>query len=210
MLRFGASGLLGYVSPTETFRADQLLVGLVLSARELGLYVAALALCNLPRFLAQGLGLVAYSTIAAVSDEATKRRLLWKYTALGGGVAGCVAVPLIVFAHPLLDLAFGHEFASAARTAQILLVGTAVLCGRRLLADGLRGAGAPWAGSVAEGLSWFWLVPAAVLLVPAMGLEGVAISLASSYVVTTLVLVRVAERRDLGIPRGRQAVPGPS
>jgi len=204
MVRFGSSALLGYVSPTESFRVDQLVVGLALSIRDLGLYVAALAFCNLPRFLAQGLGLVAYPAIAGAPDLATKRRLLWKFVALGTGAAAVVVTPIIAFAHPLLNLAFGHEFVAAAATLQILLAGTVVLCARRLMADGLRGAGAPGVGSAAEALSWFWLVPALVVLVPSMGLEGVAIALSSSWVVTTCVLLGAAERRGLGVRPRRQ------
>lgn len=201
MLRFGSAGLFGYVSPTETFKVDQLVVGLVLSVHDLGLYVAALAFCNLPRFLAQALGLVSYPAIASAPSHAARRRLLWKFVALGTAAALLVAVPLLTLARPLLNLAFGHAFVAAATTTQILLAGTVMLCVRRLLADGLRGAGAPGAGSLAEVLSWFWLIPALALLVPRYGLTGVALALASSYVATTIILLVEAERRGLGLIR---------
>lgn len=199
MIHFGGKGLLGYVSPTETFRIDQLLVGFVLSVHDLGLYVAALAFCNLPRFLAQGLGLVAYPAIARAPDQATKRRLLWKFVGLATAAAAVVVAPLVVFAHDLLDLAFGPEFGPASTTAQILLAGTVLLCARRLMADGLRGAGAPGAGSLAEALSWLWVIPALAVLVPAYGLMGVALALSTSYVVTAAVLISIAARRGLGL-----------
>lgn len=199
LVRFGTAGLVGYVSPTESFRVDQLIVGLLLSVHDLGLYVAALAFCSLPRFLAQGLGLVLYPAVAGAPDVRAQRRLIWRFSAVGTAAAIVVVAPLLVFARPVLELAFGSEFAEAAPATQVLLAGTVVVCARRLIADGLRGAGSPGAGSVAEALSWGWLIPALVLLVPTMGLMGVAVAVASSYVVTTLLLVRAAGRRGLGL-----------
>ncbi|UUY02900.1 oligosaccharide flippase family protein [Svornostia abyssi] len=199
LVSFGAAGLLGTVSPTETFRVDQLIVGVVLSPAELGLYVSALAFCNLPRFLAQGLGLVAYPRLAETDDPLVQRRLLWRYTALGTAAAAVVAIPLSVFAEPLIRLTFGREFVGAASVAQILLAGTVVLCARRVMSDCLRGVGAPSAGSYAEAFSWVWLIPALVVLVPPYGVDGVALALAISYVLSAGLLIWIAERRGLGI-----------
>ena len=60
MARFGARGLLGTVSPLETLRLDQAIVGLFLSPTALGLYVVGVSFTNLPRFIAQSIGFVAY------------------------------------------------------------------------------------------------------------------------------------------------------
>lgn len=207
MLRFGLSGFLGSVSPTETFRVDQLVVGLALSTQDLGLYVAALAFCNLPRFMAQGLGLVAYPRIAAEADRAIQRRLLWRFAGLGTLAALVVALPLVAFDEELMTLAFGDAFAGAATTMQILVLGTVVLCARRMLADGLRGAGAPGAGSLAEVVALIALVPAILLLAPPYGLEGIAVALAISYAVSLGVLLLALERQGLGVTNRRHQSP---
>ena len=47
----------------ETFRLDQAVVGLFLTPAALGLYVVGLAFANLPRFIAQSVGYIAYPRI---------------------------------------------------------------------------------------------------------------------------------------------------
>jgi O-antigen/teichoic acid export membrane protein len=198
MISFGLRGLLGSVSPTETFNLDQLIVGVVLSTRDLGLYVGALALTNLPRFLAQGLGLVAYTRVAG-ERPSRQARVVWRFTFLGGAAAALAAAPLAAFAQPILGFAFGHAFESAATTVRLLLAGTVVLCVRRVLSECLKGAGAPGAGSRAEILSWLALAPALAALAPSLGIEGVAIALGISYAVSLSALLVSAAR--LGMMR---------
>ncbi len=197
MQRFGLRGFLGSVSPTETFRVDQLVVGLLLSTTDLGLYVAALAFCNLPRFLAQALGLVAFPRIAQ-DNEAHRRRRLWQFTALGTAAAAAVSLPLALMAGVLVPLAFGEDFRPAVSATQVLLGGTVVLCTRRVMSECMRGAGVPGAGSIAEALSLVALAPALVLLVPPYGLLGVAWALAVSYAVSLFVLLVIAWRHGFG------------
>ena len=197
--RFGLRGLVGAVSPTETFRIDQLVVGFVLSSRNLGLYVAALAFTNFPRFLAQGIALVAYPRIAAANDRAEQRRLLWRFTALGTFAGAAVAGPLILFAGAIITATFGPEFAAATTTAQILLLGAIPLCARRVMSVALAGADAPGAGSRAELISWIALVPLMAAGAPLLGIEGVAIGLSASYVVSLLALYLMASRLGLGL-----------
>lgn len=47
VLSFGLRGVIGSVSPIDDVRIDQLMVGLLMDSRALGLYVAAIAFCNL-------------------------------------------------------------------------------------------------------------------------------------------------------------------
>ncbi len=64
MVAFGAKGLLGANSPIEYYRVDQAVVGLFLTPVALGLYSVALAFTNLPRSIANSLGVVAYPHVA--------------------------------------------------------------------------------------------------------------------------------------------------
>lgn len=189
MVRFGAVGFLGASSPMETFRVDQLAVGIILTTGDLALYTTALAFCNLPRFLNQALALVAYARIAGSKRLEERRKLLRRYTFVGVSVAIVVSLPLVVFAGPLIELTFGPDFSGAVQTTQILLGATVILCARRILSDCLRGFGLPGAGSVAEIASLVSLVPAILLLVPRLGLEGFAFAMAVSYTVGLAVLM---------------------
>lgn len=181
MARFGASGFLGGSAPLEVLRADQLIVGAILTTVDLAYYTTALSFCNLPRFLSQALGLNAYAKISASDETTEKSMMLKKYVGLGTLVAVVVAVPLALLAEPLINLTFGPEFVDAAPITRILLLATVLLCIRRIISDCLRGMEAPGAGSIAEGVSLLALVIAIVILVPPLGLEGFAIGMVASY-----------------------------
>lgn len=193
--RFGLRAMVGAVSPVETFRVDQLLVGLVLSAHALGLYVAALAFTNLPRFVAQGIGQVAVVRIASLREVDSVPLTIRRYTALATVAALCIAVPLAALAEPLMVFFFGAPFEAAVPAMQILQVATVLVCTRRVLGDCLRGAQFPAASSVAELVSYVVLVPCLVIGVAWNGAEGVAWALVASSAVSLAVLLRFAARR---------------
>lgn len=194
LLRFGLAALFGTVSPTETMRVDQLVAGIAVSVRDMGIYSTALAFCNLPRFFAQAIGLVAYPRIAAERSKRRQLDLTRKYLLAATAAVLIVTLPMILLAEPLVEVAFGDAFAPAAGVAQVLLLGTVFLCLRRVLSDCLRGAGRPGAGSTSELLSWVWLVPGLALLVPAHGIDGVALALAASYFISCIQISGVAVR----------------
>ena len=87
-MSFGLRSLFGSSSPFETFRLDQLLVGLVLTPVALGYYVVALAFTNLTRFLGQSIGMVTYPRIAAATDRSSQLRILRHDFALGASASG--------------------------------------------------------------------------------------------------------------------------
>ena len=48
------------------------------------------------------------------------------------------------------------------------------------------------AGTIAEVAAWLWLIPALAVLVPLVGVRGVAYALSSSYAISLGVLLLVA------------------
>ncbi|HMT06094.1 MAG TPA: oligosaccharide flippase family protein [Solirubrobacterales bacterium] len=201
MTRFGVKGFLGASSPTDTFRADQLVVGLVLAPFSLGLYVAALALTNLPRFLALSVGLIGYPRIAAARGHSNVRREIWKYTILATLVSVAVAAPIALVADPALRFFFGAEFRSADLTVQLLLIGSPFIAARRVLGDGLRGADHPEAGTIAEVVAWICLIPLLFIGAAVWGIEGVALALSTSYLISWLAILVVATKLGYGFRR---------
>jgi O-antigen/teichoic acid export membrane protein len=197
MLSFGIRGLLGYISPIESFRLDQAVIGLFLSPAALGLYVVGVSVTNLPRFLAQSVGMVAYPRIASATDSRETHRLTWRYFWLTVVISLLVVVPLEITAGVLIPFFFGHQFDGAVSVTRILLIGTLILGARRVLADGVRGMGHPGAGSIAEISSWAVLLPAMALLLPSFGIRGVALALTASWCISfaALLAVMAATRR---------------
>jgi O-antigen/teichoic acid export membrane protein/O-antigen ligase len=189
IVRFGLKGFLGSVSPIENLRLDQASIALFLNPVALGLYVVAQSFTNLPRFVAQSIGMIAYPTVASDRDPVSARRRMWRYALLSAALCSAVVVALEAAATPLVHVLFGSAFAGAVTITRILLVGVVFLAVRRTLSDAARGAKRPGAGSLAEGASWIALVIGFVLLAPRMGAEGVAIALSVAWMFSFVVLV---------------------
>jgi O-antigen/teichoic acid export membrane protein/O-antigen ligase len=187
--KFGLKSLLGSVSPVDTLRLDQAVVGLFLNPVALGLYVVAQAFASLPRVVAASVGLVAFPQVASQPDPDARRRAMWRYFFFGVALSGVVVGALEAVTGELVKLFFGTEFSDATATARILLLGGFFMAARRVLTDGVNGLGYPGLGTVAEVASWVLLVPALALLVPPFGVEGVALALAFSWGVSLLLLL---------------------
>lgn len=188
MTRFGTRAFIGAASPVEMFSADQAIVGLFVSPAALGLYVVATAFTNLPRFLAQSVGLVAYPSIAALPDRASMKASLWRFFLVTLALsAACVAV-LELLVGTLIPLFYGTEFIDAVPLTRLLLVAAVFISCRRVLADGARGCGRPVLSSVAEAASWVSLLVLLPVLVPLFGVNGVAIAVVLSSATSFLVL----------------------
>lgn len=189
MVAFGLKGLLGSATPAETFRVDQAVVGLALSPAALGIYVAAVAFTTLPRLVATSIGLVAYPHVASKTDKAAARRSMLAFVWLAVAACGALIGALELLTGWLVPFLFGREFDGAIGISRILLIGALFLSVRRVLSDGLRGAGHPGLGTLGEMSQWIWLAPAMVVLTPLMGLRGVAIALSSSYAVSLATIL---------------------
>jgi O-antigen/teichoic acid export membrane protein len=174
VVTFGLKALFGAVYPTETFQIDQAFVGLFLSRVALGTYVVGVSFTNLPRFLAQSVGLVAYPHVAAQHSPPAARRVVWRFFWLVV-VISAVTCGLLEFVTPtLVPLLFGQEFSRAIGVTQILLLGSFIVSIRRVLSDGMRGAGYPALGTLAELTGLLLLLPSLAILIPTHGLTGAA------------------------------------
>jgi FkbM family methyltransferase len=205
LLRFGIRGLFGSVSPLETLRLDQAIVGLFLSPASLGLYVVGVAFTNLPRFVAQSIGVVAYPHVTAQHDPARARRSMWRFFAVSVGVSAAVIVPLEFLAGWLVPVFFGKDFAPAVPIMHILLVSSLFLSARRVLTDTSRGTGQPGLGTAAEIASWVSLVPGIALLAPSFGAPGVAVAFTISAAISLIVLVGLIASRQATKPSAQLA-----
>ena len=189
LFKFGLKSLVGSVSPIDALRLDQAVVGLLLAPITLGYYVVAQAFTNLPRVVAQSVGMVAYPAVASQSSLADRRRAVWRYFLLGVALATFVIGALELVTGRLVEIFFGGEFDSATPIARVLLLATLFMSARRVLTDGVNGLGRPGLGTIAEISSWVLLVPTIAVLLPAYGAVGVALALAISWLVSLVLLI---------------------
>jgi O-antigen/teichoic acid export membrane protein len=187
VVSFGLRSLAGSAPPVETFRLDQLLVGLVLAPVALGYYIIAQAFTNLTRFIGQSIGMVTYPRVAA-ADERSQLRIIRHHVVLGVTVSGGLTLALILAVPSLLPFFFGAEFGPAGTTAQILLVATFFASVRRILVDGTRGSGWPMWGASAELLTLLSLPAAVVVTSYTESLAAVALVLAGANLLGLLAV----------------------
>ena len=193
LVRFGLRGHLGAASPIQTLRLDQVALALLLPPSALGLYAVATSLSNLPAFVGESVGKVAYPLVAAASTDDAPGLVL---RFVGGTTAlNAIGSTVLILAMPwLVPLFFGTEFAAATPVAQVLVVGTALLATRRVLVEGLRGLGRPDVSTIAEVAVWPWLAVMGPLLAAHHGTLGLAIAIASGYGISFVVAGVLAAR----------------
>jgi O-antigen/teichoic acid export membrane protein len=194
LLSFGLRGLLSSFSAVDVFRPDQVVLALFLSPASLGLYVVGLAFTNLPYFVAKSVGLITFPWVASRSEQGDARRTMWSLLWLTTGIALVLVAGLCATAHWLVPFFFGGEFSEAVTVTYIVLPGMVFLCARRVLSEGLKGRGYPLTGTLGELLSLAWAAVALAVFVPLWGINGAAVALASSYVVSLLLLLLLAAR----------------
>jgi O-antigen/teichoic acid export membrane protein len=188
LIRFGSKGLLGWVSPIEGIRVDQQVVGIALSPAALGLYVVAQSFTNLPRFIAQSIGMVGYPVISAESSAHDARRAMWQCFWIAVALCSALVVSLELLAPTLVHLFYGHEFSGAITITRVLLVAALLMSVRRVLAEGARGLGRPAIGTVAEASMWVVLLPLLPILAASNGATGVAVALTLGAALALVVI----------------------
>jgi O-antigen/teichoic acid export membrane protein len=197
VLAFGRKGYVGYLSPVDTFRIDQLAVGFLLAPRVLGVYVVGAAFTNFGRSVALNIGLSSTPEIASHASPNERAHSVRRTLVLSAGVLAIITLILevvVIFAIPVL---FGNAYRSAIPVAEILLIGGGALAMKRIAVDAMRGAGETRAGTRAEIVNVVVFlvacVPAAVLL----GGPGVALAVTFAAFCGSVVLVR--RLQDFGV-----------
>jgi O-antigen ligase len=117
---------------------------------------------------------------------------MWRFFFLGLALSALAVGALELMAGELITLFFGEDFTQATAIAQILLLASFFMAGRRVLTDGINGIGHPGFGMAAEVTSWILLIPGLAILLPWLGAEGVAVALAISWGASFVLLVALA------------------
>lgn len=193
LLGYGWRTQLATVTSYVNQRVDQLLLSLLVSPQELGLYVVAVTVSLALSFLPQAMAMV---TLARGSNlpRAGAKEIIGKSfrTSLVWLVLGCST--LFVFAPWLITLVFGAKFMRSGLACRILLPGSVALGLNQVLYEGARSLNDPALPSYSEGLAAILTGGGLYLLLPRYGFLGAAIASTLAYTLCllfTLVLFRV-------------------
>lgn len=185
---------LGYLN----YRADLVIIGVLLGPTEVGLYAIGVALVERLWLLSRGASTVLFARAAADdtgSEQLTglvARTTLW-VNLLASGV-------LFVAARPVIRLLFGSEFVAAANATRILLLGVSALAVARVFANAIAAKGRPGANLAIVALAAIVNIALNIYLVPRHGIAGAAFASTASY---SLMLIELPVYAGLTHTRAR-------
>jgi O-antigen/teichoic acid export membrane protein len=191
-LHFGLRAHLGRLSP-QALGIDMAIIALMLASSDLGLYVAAAAFLAAPSLVAASIGMVVFPQASAAHQAGEKQELRAAFALQVAAVLSLSAV-MFVFAHPLLTLLFGHQYAGATAAMRLLAVGAVAVYIRQFPMDVLRGVGRPGLTSVAEAANWVIFLAIVPLGGYLGGLVGIAAAVAIAGYLSLAVLTVLAWR----------------
>ena len=187
---YGLRSFLGVRPPLETLNLDQLLIGIVGGPLILGLYVVGTALTNLPRFMAESIGMVAFPKVAGAGDRDGLRQAR-NALILTACISGAAVLMLGAVASVIVPWLFGESFRPAISVMRIMLAAAFLLSLRRIVGDLLRGFGSPTPSSIAEVAAIVVFIVLVIPLTRSWGADGAALTYTAAALVST-VFVAIA------------------
>ena len=188
MIRYGSLAYLATLLQFLNYRVDYWIVQHFRGDEALGLYSLASSLAMMLWMLPRAAASVLLPATAAGHPGATAAHAArMSRVSLAVGVA--VAVPLVPFASWWIGLLYGEDFAESAKPFAILLAGCIPFIASIVLASSLAGINRLDINLWASGAGLIATVVLDILLIPNWGLEGAAVASATSYLVTTGVVV---------------------
>lgn len=195
---------------------DQIIVGLFLDTRQLGLYAAAVSLTMTLGLLGAPITNAMQPSMqraSSLDDQRRRAGVSIAYCALGVGTAGaCVAIT----AGLVVPLLYGQAFAASIVLVQILSIAATVDNVNSCLHGILLGLGQPGKSSRSTGLGLAVSVVGWILALPTLGILGAALTSVVAYVVVLYAMFSSVasalqwRRRDLMGECGRALCRAPA
>lgn len=178
--RYGLTAHIGTLQPFSGLQIDVLALTMLVGVHDLGLYMAALAGASLLRAQGYALGQVVLPEVAKCSQHHAQMKIIFRFAGLAA-LGGALALLVVLFwATPLLRLVYGNTFVPASLILRVLTFAGLLGAIYRVLADGLRGMGRPFASTVAELAGLAIGVPALAMGIPIWGALGAALAVAAA------------------------------
>jgi O-antigen/teichoic acid export membrane protein len=206
-LSFGLKAHLGVVLTLANYRLDQWVMGILSSARQLGLYSVAVAWSEALFFLPTSLAAVQRADLAR-GDPATAARQTATVFRVAAVLTIAMGAVMALLAPLLCTTLFGAAFAGSVPQLRLLAVGAVGVVAMKLLGNALVAQGRPLRQTVAILSSFAAILVLDVALIPSLGGLGAAIASSVAYGFGGLVAA-VVFGRTFGVAL-TELVPRPS
>jgi O-antigen/teichoic acid export membrane protein len=205
---YGGATMISSISYLLNTTLDLLLLAVIVQPAQVGHYAVAVSMAMLPQPVCSAFGNVAMPRLAAgrsavapgPASGADRRVVL---AAVGASLAiGALCIGVLSAAAPLaVHVMLGPDYAPSLGLFWLLAPGAAVLGCNRAMDDVLRGLGRTLAVARCEWTGTALTVALLATLVPTIGVAGAAVASSIAYLVTFVLLLRVA-LRAVGITAG--------
>ncbi|WP_343959332.1 oligosaccharide flippase family protein [Yaniella flava] len=180
-IRFWGIGL----GQTLTFRSDQLFLGFLSNAYNLGIYAVAVTPASLMQVVSNSIGQVAYREAAAGTMTVQKYK---KFLSISLGITLIYGCLIWISAPWLIPFVFGSDYADSVVIVRTLLIAELLLSPYLITVRVLAGYNRPYISSASGILGFVTLAVVLSILVPVHGALGAALGSVVAYGVMLLVV----------------------
>jgi O-antigen/teichoic acid export membrane protein len=180
LAKFGLQGEVGNVLQLLNYRLDQYIVRAYVGLAGVGIYAVGASMTEAIFIMANAVALVLLPRLSAASEEeaqwmapvATRNTI---FVAAAGALVLALAAPVIV------PLAFGEAYEDSIEPLWLLLPGTVLLCGSKVLTSYIFSQGRPLVNTGITVISLVVTLVANLALVPWLDVNGAAIASSLAY-----------------------------
>jgi O-antigen/teichoic acid export membrane protein len=179
-LSFGGRAWIGSLAAFLTFRADQMLMGLIASEATLGLYVVAVNSSEVLLYLPAAVAASLVPVAAGVTDRRRTALVLDAFRAVSLlTLAGVLLLALV--GPPLVPVLFGAEYERSVTPFLLLLPGALGFAALTVFSSALVARSSPGRSSIGSIVAMVVGLGLDALLIPTHGASGAAVAASASF-----------------------------
>lgn len=193
VLRFSRWVIAGMVFAAVYERLDVLLLGLLRSPAEVGIYAPAVMLASIPELVVSVVLTVVNPRVARLYEEGRFNELVWGYLRYSIPVGACAILGAIVLGGPVITTLFGSKYVNSIGLFKILAVGTLCFYMVTPVYSALLSILAPRRVMLATSLAVSTVTLGGFLVIPAFGATGAAALLTGVRILMSALIVFLAQ-----------------
>lgn len=192
---FGFKAHFSNVLSFLNYRADMYIISFFLNPAAVGLYGVAVNISERLWIISQSISSVLYPAISSSNNVDNKNRLtstisrnVFFFSILGG-------IVFFLISDFVIRLLFGTEYHESSMILKLLLPGIILFSVDRILSNDLAGRGKPELNMYTSIFTVISNLLLNILLIPAIGLSGAAISTSVTYTLSTIIKMILFKRQ---------------
>ena len=195
LLNFGFKANLGPILQFLNYKSDVIFLNIFTGAAPAGIYMVAVFLAEKIFLLSGAVGLVLFPTLSEMEPNAIARKHLTPLICQAVfGLSAAVAIFMVVFSYPLIEVFFGDVYLESQTALLILCPAAAVLSAAKILANDIAARGKPELNVYTSSLGLIVNVIGNLILIPKFGMVGAAMTTLGSYLCMSIMTLAIYVR----------------